>query len=491
MIENTLQNISYVGSQPLLIVGGAGTGKSAIAGNIVHTLQDRKGASSIFSFFCKYDQPGRDNPQSIIPTLAWQLCEFPCYRVAIESQLACLKTMREDILRTSPARHIDLLTSVPKPDGTFSERPTLILDGLDKVKDEMARLQLIQAFMDSSSALCDRFRVVFAARPIPHVQVFIRPASKLVVDLDDSLDSEATLADLRTYFSVQLGIIASSRGMRDWPSDCSRKDDDCWGCQVCRLARDSGGLFVWARVAVRTIDCITPETALTHLLATGPDLDQLYTHAITVSLGRSPSEDHVKLVNVVVGVILYVDRQYLEDYFESRTLRIDVLADLCGRSENDVIGVLGVLEPLFVDRSSPNEVGSFLHRSVDEYFRGCHQYSVPKEEGEFQLARRCYQVLDRAFRTADKIGAHAAIYACVACHIHADRSGDLKKPDSLLALEAYRFLETSYLSALGLWTGTGQSTPLELIGTHDVICFVDFKCTVGVKLNNIVATRIV
>ncbi len=130
----------------LWIMGPMGVGKSAIAQTIAETVSGRLGAALFFS------RPNnRDDPDGVIPTLAYQLADkFPAYKRIITERFAESPAILENNRRTQfkeliiePFRF--LMNKYPE----LVQNPLLIvLDGLDECKSKEAQCEFVELISD-------------------------------------------------------------------------------------------------------------------------------------------------------------------------------------------------------------------------------------------------------------------------------------------------------------------------------------------------------
>ncbi|KAF5359412.1 hypothetical protein D9756_003582 [Leucocoprinus leucothites] len=128
----------------LWITGPAGVGKSALAQTIAEEMKakERLGATLFFS------RPnGRDDPEQVIPTLAYQLAvKHPKYKPILNQRLADDPYLLEKTLRVQFKELItDPFSIIMAKDPTTRHKPLLIvLDGLDECNSEEAQCEFIE-----------------------------------------------------------------------------------------------------------------------------------------------------------------------------------------------------------------------------------------------------------------------------------------------------------------------------------------------------------
>ncbi|KXN84095.1 hypothetical protein AN958_00464 [Leucoagaricus sp. SymC.cos] len=133
-------------SRLLWVMGQAAVGKSAVAQTMAEVFAEMGYLGASF-FFSRPNQ--RDNPHTLIPTLAYQLAlNLPTYKRAITKRLGDDPT----ILRKHRRALFEELISEPLRDLMAQNHPivssplVIIIDGLDECSDKEAQVELIGLF---------------------------------------------------------------------------------------------------------------------------------------------------------------------------------------------------------------------------------------------------------------------------------------------------------------------------------------------------------
>ncbi|KAF5360339.1 hypothetical protein D9756_005088 [Leucocoprinus leucothites] len=128
----------------LWVMGPAGVGKSALAQTIAEKMK-AKGQLGATLFFSRPD--GRDDPEQVIPTLAYQLAvKHPKYKPILNQRLADDPYLLEKTLRLQFKELItDPFSIIMAQDPSTRHKPLLvILDGLDECNSEEAQCEFIE-----------------------------------------------------------------------------------------------------------------------------------------------------------------------------------------------------------------------------------------------------------------------------------------------------------------------------------------------------------
>ncbi|KAJ3569474.1 hypothetical protein NP233_g5025 [Leucocoprinus birnbaumii] len=228
------------------LYGPPGTGKSAIAQTFAETCAEKGRLGGAF-FFSRPNH--RDKPETVIPSLAYQLA-FHC--PAFKSAIA--QTLIDDLQLFRKAMHVQFRRLIVEPlsrlqaDGHESvHQPFLVvLDGLDECADTRAQCEIIK-MISELVRLKRGFPVLWllCSRPEAHLKhAFARTPEcgrlELLLDEGSQKDVERYLRDsLATIKDENPDIVPFA-----WPSED----------QVKIILHVASGLFVLASVAVRYID---------------------------------------------------------------------------------------------------------------------------------------------------------------------------------------------------------------------------------------------
>ncbi|EKM78364.1 hypothetical protein AGABI1DRAFT_107565 [Agaricus bisporus var. burnettii JB137-S8] len=232
------------------VLGTAGVGKSAVAQTAADYCKeaDRLGAS------CFISRPNhRNDPNGIIPTLAYQLAvKHDVYKRIISQKIAQDPTILRKTRRVQfKALLIDPFHIIMTQDPSAIHNPLLIIiDGLDECESEEAQCEFIELISDHVRSFPE-FPLLWliCSRPEWHLKYTMSQADFQVtcrreeILIDDEEGQRDVLIYLRSEFhNIRLKYPASLR--HDWPHED----------QLQRIARAASGLFAFASTIMRFID---------------------------------------------------------------------------------------------------------------------------------------------------------------------------------------------------------------------------------------------
>lgn len=228
--------------------GPAGTGKSAIAQTFAEFCvgKCRFGAAFFFS------RPNnRNDPKSLIPTLAYQLAvRFPKYKSLLIEQI----TNDLSILQKTPRAQLVSLIVEPfstlrnRGDPAVREPLLIVLDGLDECQGINAQCEIVEMIGEILQSREDLpILWLICSRPEPHFKyIFSR------TDFPIACDRERLEIDAETRSDVDLYLYDGFKEIRarfwdvtdvTWPPDAKLKE----------VQDISSGLFVLASTTLRYI----------------------------------------------------------------------------------------------------------------------------------------------------------------------------------------------------------------------------------------------
>jgi len=246
------------------LLGRAGVGKSAIAASICDSASN--GNILAANFFCKRKLDGRNDPQSIIPSLVLDICaSFPT------SQDAVLERINGNY---ADARGIGLIKQVsdlllPAFPPTIP-KPTLVIviDALDECGTRYTRGKFLSVLANSVHQLPPYVRLLITSRPDPDIIDCIKLLDKQVRRFELNTSEQKTTDDIKAVAAKSFLEMPRRPTMERWPSPNDLK-------QFLSLAN---GHFMWAETALRIIK-FDPEVKLKRVLSKSQfmgGLDALY-----------------------------------------------------------------------------------------------------------------------------------------------------------------------------------------------------------------------
>ncbi|KAF9447659.1 hypothetical protein P691DRAFT_802094 [Macrolepiota fuliginosa MF-IS2] len=267
--------------------GPAGTGKSAVAQTFAEYCYEKGRLGAAF-FFSRPN--GRNKPETVIPTLAYQLA-FHCrsFNVALSKQLAgdpqwMTKAPRVQLKRLIIEPFLFLQT---RKRDRIKKPFMIILDGLDECEGERAQFEFVSMINEVAQLKNLPLLWLICSRPEAHLQYTF--SRVLYYGREELLFDDECREDVDQYLHDELARIKDEYADITpplWPS----KD------QFNKLSRSASGLFVFASTGVKYIGDPTyanPVDQLKRLLsflkhagaigANSPlaTLDLLYTQILT------------------------------------------------------------------------------------------------------------------------------------------------------------------------------------------------------------------
>lgn len=246
-LEEWLNN-SQRRSKMIWLSGSAGTGKSAVAQTFSESSATERRFGAAYFFSRLHD---RDDPKSVIPTLAYQLAvRFPEYKSLLINQI----TNDFTILEKTP--RVQLMSLIVEPFTVLQENghrsvlePLLVvLDGLDECKGINAQCEIVEMIGEVVRSRKDLpILWLICSRPEPHFKyIFSR------TDFPIDCDRERLLIDAETRDDVDRYLCDGFKEIRarfwydtnaSWPSEAHLK----------KIQGIASGLFVLASTIVRYV----------------------------------------------------------------------------------------------------------------------------------------------------------------------------------------------------------------------------------------------
>ncbi|EMD32809.1 hypothetical protein CERSUDRAFT_161328 [Gelatoporia subvermispora B] len=367
--------------------GMAGTGKSAIARSLCHSLRDAGLLGA--SFFCA--RGIRDDVKRIIPTLAMTLARHNgLYKLALL-----------DILQATPdAAHarlevqVECLLKKPLFEAFGGKPPALVLviDALDECADDKATEVILSELITQSPDIPVKFFVTSRPEPYIRAQFNMRPNLYDVVRLHD-IEQDIVEADISLYLSRRLHNIRDSRERSDpsyefpveWPGHTDIET-------VTRLA---GKLFIYAFTVaeyVRNDPVERLEKLTAFLVSAGKPLtkalDDMYFFILSKAMNPNERDaDEIFMTKRILAIILTV-REHL---------RVSTLSELVGIPVRRIRGMLDPLHAV-VYMPSRDDTGavSTFHASFGDYLTArerAQDFFIDTPSGQYDLAQACIKVM--------------------------------------------------------------------------------------------------
>ena len=370
----------------LWIHGLAGTGKSTLS-NTIAEITDNLHRLGAFFFF------NRDIPQSnfatLIRTLAYRLAMFDARFGATISRVVAnndniaemrLESQFEELLSANALKSVE-----------WSRGPVvLIVDALDECGSQADRKILMQVLSKGFSDLPSFIRIMVVSRQEPDIQHVLGSHSHLRPYTLD-IDSATNKNDVSKFIRYRLEEIRIKDGCLrdDWPGDDN----------INSLAKDAGGLFIWASTACLYIESgYTPSRRLSELINKQPQrnssgqfaqLDKLYKIGLqSAGLWSDPSfcSDCCNILGMIIC---------------ARDLLSCSVIDTLLALPQDAPSWKSVSRLRCVLYVSETEQIRILHPSFHDYLsEWCKDqpWSIDLERHNKELALRCINILDKELR---------------------------------------------------------------------------------------------
>ena len=283
----------------LWVHGVAGSGKSAISTSIANYFREL-GRLGAFLFF-DHDVPERNDPHSVIRTLAYQLAQFDTQMMKQISSAAWNISWQWPL--SFQMNHL-ILKPVSSIDNIEDQGPVvLVFDALDECGSIKTRKALLNLLVGEFSKFPRNFRLIVTSRAERDIQAtFGSQPNVLSRELD--LTTASNTRDIELYLRHWMSIIRSNNPQlplaKDWPGESTILD----------LAARSFGLFVWASTAMAFIDDgYDPRDRLSIVLRSDNKakgeavLDELYITTLK-AIGKWKDDTFCSDFSTIMGTIL-------------------------------------------------------------------------------------------------------------------------------------------------------------------------------------------
>ena len=226
-------------SNILLLMGGAGTGKSTLATTVAERCR-RDGRLGSYLFFLR----GKSDPSSVIRTIAYRLAAFD---QDIAERIDGILREHGEITSGTLKSQFELLLHNPLHSLSVddSDVPVLIvLDALDECGTAQSRIPLLRILEKELSTLPPKYRFLITSRPEEDLIVLKSLPSAHVIEVGSALDD--TKRDVDSYIRFEFEKLRLSKRLNvpdDWP----------WESNLKKLSEAADGLFIWASTAIKFV----------------------------------------------------------------------------------------------------------------------------------------------------------------------------------------------------------------------------------------------
>ncbi|KAJ7909118.1 hypothetical protein B0H13DRAFT_2493818 [Mycena leptocephala] len=347
----------------LWITGKVYVGKSTIAAHLAEKLGDEK--SLYAQFFIARAIDSTTDPDSIFPTMAWQLAErSPLAAVLIKKNLDSVPSHAS---RLSKEQASALFLEPLQVIAQYAGKVVIILDGVD----ELVKLREFPTFTLSkvTSILCD---IVHDLPPQVKVLILSRPEQPILQNIPSGIKQlelpvEQSISDMEKILDQKLKTLVNTYKLTNWPSAAQRK-------QLCDLA---AGHLGWTQLVIAWITQQLEQTAQKQIRAqqlfeelqaaplVAGDLESLYQLILTRITPPLPPnrEEFLMGFAIIVGALAV-----LQEPLDISTLRGLVLLDLesSGLHYLDLVDFLDEMSSVFLDgtdsmsKTTTKELDQFL-----------------------------------------------------------------------------------------------------------------------------------
>jgi hypothetical protein len=377
------------------LYGAAGAGKSAIAQTIAEMCE--REMMLLASFFFSRNDPSRNNVDSLIATLAYQITlNLPHVRDAI------LGAIEHDPLIFSKSLAVQVESLIVAPlqplaeAGFFndsSSRRLVIIDGLDECSDPKVQQNILEVLANAQQQ--HRLPLVFLFASRPEQQISLTFNTGLLFSITSRLaldDSYLPDDDIELFLTDKFQEIKSTHRLRayiplEWPLQPNVLE---------QLVHKSSGQFIYASTAIRYVASIRhkPVDRLDIILGIRPpqrdlpfaELDALYTHIL------SGVEDIERVLEILSVVFFCGNFGLLPPW----RLSPPIIENFLSLQPGDVELYLGDLNSLVNIEPGHSLRVNVLHASLSDFFvdpTRSKAFWINRKARHTAFARRCLQVL--------------------------------------------------------------------------------------------------
>ena len=359
----------------LLLVGGAGTGKSTIATTVAGRYQ-RRSQLGCHIFFLR----GSSDPGNVLESIVYSLAVYSQpIAESLVKQLggsgdlgpSNLKTKFDILIR-------DTLSAVA---ANVDSSIVIIIDALDECGTPETRQSLLNVLKDSLPSLPDNFRILITSRPDEDISHLFSSSSFNTIKLEQH--SDESKLNVHTYIKHQFDQMRSSGRLKV-------PDDYEWDRSVQTLADSADGLFIWASTAVRFVseerqfryNCFQNLVSNAKFL----DLGELYTTILVRALKWN--EENKEIFKKIFSLILFAKRPLSdEEINEILDMDMDVTSN-----------VLSYFRSLV--RYEPGQPITIYHTSFYDYLISCEgrPWHVEPKVQRAHIASKCLERMGKVLK---------------------------------------------------------------------------------------------
>jgi ankyrin repeat protein len=337
--------------------GNPGSGKTFLTSAAIDRIRDQIcGNDEGFAFFyCKRDDPPRDQPLAVLQSFVRQLSTTASHpeSMQIELQQSCERARENGTNFRLEQCKQHILKSL-----NIYPRTTLFIDAVDECEPGL-RYELIQAlkmFMSESRRVV---RIFISSRPDPKIQYQLKSSPNIGIRAEDSQE------DIQKFLNTELDKLAQSEPLFE-----SLKLEI-----ITKLLERCQGMFQWANLQVHQIaKCESPLDVYTRLEKLPKDLKDAYDE-VWRQIEDQEKHGQASVKSALRWVIAASEPMTSEELLAA--VRANPNGDLtCMRNAFDEQRLLSLCNNfLVVDPQL--KVWRFPHLSVREYLEAKEDWSLP------------------------------------------------------------------------------------------------------------------
>ena len=437
---------------PILWLNGCiGMGKSTIAQSFLEWCN--KHIQLCSSFFCPHNHSNYSNLHPAF-ALAIQLAQK---HPKVQFALVTLLRSNPDIVYQPTLDQVEKLIVTPLK---LADVPTIIIiDALDDWINDESQSALLSA-IESWIQEIPKVKFFITSQPKPHILAsFQFPFFSGLAGISDLNDTMSDLVDddIRVFLKHELTELAKQKGVHNWPTTT----------QLDLLCNRAAGLFVYAVATVRFLDNTfrAPDEQYT-IIEHSPDdtihegmiegvhrelsLDSLCNSIFQASFRNNDAEDDTIVCSVLACVVL-----------AAPPLPPSAIADLICLEVEEVLCILGLIQPLLRLNEDPNQPVNPFHKLLSDLLTSpirCidNRFYIPPAKFHSEIALNCLKLINETLGDSFSFYSQnpmvpevkhlderiALKYACTSWHNHLSKSREDIPP---LVPALFHFLEDRFV----------------------------------------------
>ncbi|KEP46872.1 putative vegetative incompatibility protein HET-E-1, partial [Rhizoctonia solani 123E] len=361
------------------ISGQAGMGKTSIATSLCQRLDGIRALAG--SFFCRREDLDASDPLRLINNLVHELAMWcPAYAQEVAYAIRANRRLcnshldlRYDGLIKKPLERLQSLS--------IRVNLVVVIDALDECGDYESRKQILD-HLHEMTQIVPWLKIVITARPIGDIHDYFKEKcpQQPILQLEDF---DAT-SDISAYIEGQVTHLAEKD---HWSSD-----------SIDRLCTMSGGVFLWATLAVKYIkkSAFPSLPRLRKVLSKqkSPVMDQfdaLYTKALEIAIDAEEDEVKAAYLQCIGAILAISEREPLA------TPDLHYLLLVVGQIDQLTLDqTIKSLSPLLF--MTDGRRIRFLHSSFKEFITNATRsgrFHIRLDQYEAEPAACCLQVMQR------------------------------------------------------------------------------------------------